>query len=425
MGVVWSLFNLEALVLYFLHQIIDCSIVYIIFIAINSIAIVFAAAKLNKVVFAPFCLGYGARLVILFFDQYTLALSNMNGDIQAYFSAALEYYANPNVMGAGGGMYSKVLGFILRVIGPSHLMAAYTNVLLGMTTMYLLCKVLQLVKVSDKVQRIAVLWLALFPYSIYSSTVVYRETVIAALFMASVYCATRWFIQPGIKWILCCLVSVGLAAMFHAGSVVLAIGYFLIFIFYVPGKKKFVIRRDSVAVFLVILAGIAAVVYNPSLFLGKFMSAMEDSSSIIQQFNRNTGGSAYLTWLRASTLTDVILGSPLKAIYFAFSPIPMDWRGIVDAVTFAVDSLSYFYCIAYTIRHMKQSPYKSLIVALLCSVIAAIFVFGIGTWTAGTAIRHRNKIFAVILAMFALSTISTSPQKQLNSKQAKLFVKEA
>lgn len=408
MIVIWICLFVEALMLYFWNQFLHCEEIYMFIIALNSIALIVPVLKMERELRIPFWIAYILRISALILDNGTSMLSDMNGDIDGYYTAAVQYYRNLSAENLYGGLYSKLLGIVFRFTGPSRLMGAYINVLIGMSTIYVVCKFMKSACVANKIQKYVAYWFAIFPYSIYNSCVVYRETIIAFLFAASFYFAYQWFLRPKIKNIALTLLFVSGASLFHAGSIVLATGYILLFVFYIPSKKKFVVRKDMVAVVFMIAVVCAVIVLNPNLFLGKFLGVIENPETAIQQFNRNTGGSAYLTWLQASSLLQVVLWSPLKAIYFLLSPIPFDWRNIIDAITFLVDSLSYLYCLLATLKNVKGNRYRPLIIAAILSIVAAIFVFGVGTWTAGTAIRHRNKIFAVVLMMYALSTVKDS-----------------
>lgn len=408
MIVIWICLFVESLVLYFLNQFLDCEEIYMFIIALNSIALMVPVLKMERELRIPFWVAYVLRVFALILDNETSMLSNMNGDIDEYYTAAVQYYHNPAAKDLYGGLYSKLLGMVFDFTGPSRLIGAYINVLIGMSTIYVVYRFMKSAHVANRVQKYIAYWIAIFPYSIYNSCVVYRETIIAFLFLLSFYFAYQWFRYPKIRNMVLALIFVAGASLFHAGSIVLATGYILLFVFYIPNKKMFVIRKDTVAVLFVVAVAIAVIVLNPNLFLGKFLGVIENPETAIQQFNRNTGGSAYLTWLQASSLFQVVLWSPLKAFYFLLSPIPFDWRNIIDAVTFLIDSLSYLYCLLAAFKNAKESNYRPLIIAAILSILAAVFVFGVGTWTAGTAIRHRNKIFAVVLMMYALSTVKDS-----------------
>lgn len=124
----------------------------------------------------------------------------------------------------------------------------------------------------------------------------------------------------------------------------------------------------------------------------------------MNQFNYEIGGSAYLSEITVRSLRDTIIFLPLKLIYFLFSPLPTNWRGLIDIIPFFIDSIWYFICLYYIVRRLKKTPYHCFVLAIGIGWLATAFVFGIGTWTAGTAIRHRNKIFAVLLMLVAASS---------------------
>ena len=116
--------------------------------------------------------------------------------------------------------------------------------------------------------------------------------------------------------------------------IVFAGGYLLLFLFYVPSRNRFVVRKDILATVFVIGIAAGVILLNPRLFLAKFQGVMQNSDALISQFNLNFGGSAYLVNLQASSVQQVILMSPLKALYFLFSPVPFDWRNIMDAIAY-------------------------------------------------------------------------------------------
>lgn len=405
MVVTWIAFVVECLILYFIHPLLQSDVAYWLLISLNSVLFVSLAMTKRRCYAFPIICAYILRIAVLIFDYNTSILSNMNGDILGYYTAAKEYSNTGFFQNLYGGTYSRLLGVVFEFTGTSRLIGAYMNVLLGVSTIHVVWLVLRRIKISSNVVATILYWIALFPYSIYSSSVVYRETIISFLIVLSFYYAFRWFLKPRLLNVLRCLIAIGIAAIFHAGNIVIAIGYMLLFLFYVPGKNKFLIRRDAVITFGAILAIGLFVFSNPNMFLSKFVNNLDN---VISLFNNDTGGSAYLTWINASSIGQVILWSPLKAFYFLFSPVPLDWRGLSDVFTFAIDSFSYIWCVISILKNARKSKYKELIISVSIGIIALVFAFGIGTWTAGTAVRHRNKVFATLLCLFALTKVQST-----------------
>ena len=408
MILLWFVFLIETLMLYLLRQFTDYIGLHVCLIAFNSFLVVVLALKSKKSLSVPLLIGYFLRLFAVALDTQTDLLSDMNGDIQEYYTAAWQYSQDPGLSNLYGGVYPKILGILFRFTGASPLLGAYTNVLIGISTICVIYRVMEKGNVPYKVQKTVAYWMALFPYSVYNSSVVYRETSIAFLFVVSFYFAFCWYQHPKTKYLILCLMTMAITSVFHAGSIVFAGGYLLLFLFYVPSRNRFVVRKDILATVFVIGIAAGVILLNPRLFLAKFQGVMQNSDALISQFNLNFGGSAYLVNLQASSVQQVILMSPLKALYFLFSPVPFDWRNIMDAAMFILDSMSYLYCLVYVIRHRRESPFNPLLTTVFIGILATAWVFGIGTWTAGTAIRHRNKFFGVLLMLFSLASVKAN-----------------
>ena len=375
----------------------------VVIVLINIFAVEVFIFRLDKKIMWPMLIAFSLRLLSMAYDLFTLNLSNINGDTLGYYNTAVQWMngqAPPNVY----GLYSKLVGYIFRITGDSRLLVEYLNVIMGLTIVWILYKCMCMCLVKKSIVNMLVWVLAIFPYSIYSSCVTYRETVIATLVAMSVYFALKWYLYQ--KWnnALFCLAYLACASAFHAGVIVISVGYALLFTMYSYQSNKFTVNKKSIiSLILFICLFLVIVVAFPEIFLNKLSGMSEES--IVTQVNYNYGGSAYLSWLNPNSLAQVIIASPLKLFYFLFSPLPNDWRGIVDIGTFLIDSMAYIICVIYLCRNFKTSKFKYFIVSVFLGWIITAFVFGLGTWTAGTAIRHRNKIFMVLLLLTAMSSV--------------------
>ena len=59
---------------------------------------------------------------------------------------------------------------------------------------------------------------------------------------------------------------------------------------------------------------------------------------------------------------------------------------------------------------MKESTNKKTILFLLVGILGSIVIFGVGTYTAGAAMRHRHKLFYIIVIIYILC-------KNINNKE--------
>ena len=139
------------------------------------------------------------------------------------------------------------------------------------------------------------------------------------------------------------------------------------------------------------------------------------TSDIDDFFNRLAGsdsdlnaGSAYLVGFKASNWVQVFLFAPIRLMFYMFSPLPVNWRGLKDIGTFVFDSLLHIIIMYKAIRVLlryrntdaKNMNEYQIVKWGLLSYLSAAMVFAMGTRTAGTAIRHRDAVVAIELFVF-------------------------
>ena len=117
----------------------------------------------------------------------------------------------------------------------------------------------------------------------------------------------------------------------------------------------------------------------------------------------SNAGSAYLVGLKANNWMQVFLFAPLRLLFYSFSPLPMNWRGMRDVVTFIFDSFLHFIILFKVVSVLlkyinteirKKSEYQVVKWGFFCCLLTGL-VFALGTSTAGTAIRHRDSILPI------------------------------
>ena len=166
-------------------------------------------------------------------------------------------------------------------------------------------------------------------------------------------------------------------------------------------SQKAVFSLKSIIVLAVIMAGSILLFSSTDVFTNKVDRIMQSESleNTLSNFIRDSGRSAYLTWINPQNTTQIILYSPLKIFYFLFSPMPMNWQNVIDIAAFFTDSLVYFLLLWFI---FKKNKIYTRIRYLTISLFFTIFVFAYGTWNSGTAIRHRTKILPLILTMYVV-----------------------
>lgn len=163
-------------------------------------------------------------------------------------------------------------------------------------------------------------------------------------------------------------------------------------------------------IFIIILIIIIFIIFKDKL-LEKFGGG--DVEAIITANNYTSlkqAGSGYLKNITTTSLAQIVMYLPLFIFYFLYSPTPDMIRGVIDIISFALNSSIYIYIYLtiygyYIYRKIKKRLNKKermIIKCLFISVFFTVAVFSIGTRNAGTALRHRDKIVPILIVIFGI-----------------------
>jgi len=253
----------------------------------------------------------------------------------------------------------------------------------------------------------------LFPQSLIFSSIILRESFIVFFATLSVWL----FINYVYSKKMCCLyisfVSLLLGSLFHSGIILIAAAYFLfVFIDKNKTKVKINIKKDIMIVSVVIL--LICIISNSDIFLRKFnfITSLESIINRINYMNTLQVGSGYLNNYTINSFNDLILYVPFKILYFLFSPMIWDIRGLQDVIAILFDSVFYLVLISKVIKAFfgKYLDNKEglLIKTLVIVIVLVIGAYSMGTIAAGTAIRHRYKVLSFLLIIIFTQKSSMS-----------------
>jgi len=196
-----------------------------------------------------------------------------------------------------------------------------------------------------------------------------------------------------------------LSSLFHSGIMISLFVYGFIFLFLDVKNYRFNYSFKRVALFVLVCGlALSLIMYNISMLEGKFSLLIPDENlSLIEKYDSkkvDAGGAAYLNNYTINSATDLLILVPLRLIYFIFSPMPFDVRGISDLVAIVLDSSFYYFLIYIIVRSRKVI--KDNMVRIFPKIFFILFLtvsigFALGTENSGTAMRHRTKIFPALL----------------------------
>lgn len=346
-------------------------------------------------------LSYILRCIFMFFDFYgrnVFILPHAGADTENFYNAGLLYMKSGSVIKEHffGGLYSKFIGIILKVIGDNELFIQYINVTLAVLTIFLLIRILENLSIEDEIESIMIIILCYLPNNIIISSLTLRESWIIYLATLCILYYIKYIIYQHYFYLLISIISIMLSALFHSGMILILIPILIVEILKNKNKNLLINAILIIGTLLVIY------IYRDTIF-SKFITQRDIILS--KDSYGSEAGSRYLSSVYINSISDIIKYGWLKSIYFLASPTILYWRGISDILSFGLDSLVYIILSLRIIFVRTKVPekYKQIYLTLIFSLIITVFTFGLGTSTAGTAIRHRNKLLVLLIVAAAIS----------------------
>jgi len=234
----------------------------------------------------------------------------------------------------------------------------------------------------------------------------------------SIYYFVGWFVNGSTSKMMLTALAALAASYMHAGSIFILTGFFLAFTSYRPLTREIKLSGATIVAGIFILLVAIIFLANMDSLGGKFSSMGEDGveDALVQGYGANRADSAYLTWLKVDDPVIGFLFSPLRMFYFLFSPIPLDWRGVMDVIAFSMDSSVYAYLCWKIFKYRKNENGRMNVVLrkyLTIGILAMTFVFAFGTKNAGTAMRHRAKFTTLFVVAYAASVTQNKKTKEI------------
>lgn len=364
-------------------------------------------------------LSFTIRLFILLIDLYAknlVTVPHSGDDTENFYATALNISNDMSMLSESiyGGTYSHLLGILVNIYGDDRLFVQYLNILVAMTAILVVVQIFRMMKVPLKIQMILVAVMALFPHSLIFSSILLRESVISLIVVFSLYFFIKWFQYKGLHNIFLSISLVILGGFFHTGVIGILIGYLFAFIFYQHDKETMKLTLNSIVSFGVVALVMLYFLLFPEVFstlslFNKFEQELGGGRSIYDVFNTERGESAYLTNLEIDNFFEMIVFAPIKVLYFIGSPMPWTLRNLSDLISFFLDSIFYLFAAFVFVKHFGMIKKHPLLLVLLISLVSGWLIFGLGISNAGTALRHRFKLFYLII--IALSIVWSKGKK--------------
>ena len=374
----------------------------LLFILIHGICVLFILIVKGDEYKHIFIIGFILRLFIMFADLYHwFPILHSGGDSESFNWIAVSNQTLTEKMFRTN--YTEFLTVLYSFTHCSRYLAQYINVIFGISILLVSRQIFEKLGIRKEIIFKSLIFIALLPNLIILSGILLREAWVQYFAILSVYYFIDWYTSGKELSQLLSIVAVLLASYMHSGIIGLAVGYLIAYLTYNPRNESVQFSRESIIGIAVISISMLFLAGNSSMFASHF-EGIDSPDRLNTMINsRVEAGSAYLTWLHSDNIVVSFLVAPLKMFYFMYSPIPLDWRGMGDIIAFTIDSSFYIYLTWYIFKTNIQNRNSQILKKyLLTGLMIVIFLYAYGTIAAGTAMRHRAKIFPILVITFAI-----------------------
>lgn len=326
----------------------------------------------------------------------------MGFDARAFESLA--WFSYENNVNVGRGAYNYyILNPLYKIIKVrSAITIEVLNILFNLLTNLNIYSILKNLKIKKQLLVLLIFIVALSPISLIYRTGVLRESIIIMFISYSLKSFITFMLSKknNIE-ALKSFIYIGLGAIFHSGVIFITTGYLIALL---SGKKN-----QKIFQYLILILGAIGFILFKDTLLEKVGGG--DIDTIIAANNYTSlkmAGSGYLQSITTTSLGQIVVYLPLFMFYFLYSPTPDMFRGILDIVSFILNSSIYLYFTFYgfylykKVKNQLTLTEKKIIKYFFISIIFTVAVFSVGTRNAGTAMRHRDKIVPLLIVIFAI-----------------------
>ncbi|HBL10263.1 MAG TPA: hypothetical protein DD379_02410 [Cyanobacteria bacterium UBA11162] len=356
---------------------------------------------------SAFCL----RAALALINAYVTPLPYSQADAAAFETVGWVWSQNGLVESlanfkTGSDLYPWLISIVYVLTNRSPLMIQGINVLFGSLIVWNVYRISKLLW-NTRIAVRAAWFIALFPsLALYSAVTLREVAIVYPLTLALVY-LVLWHQTKKTRYLALSLVSLGISISFHTGilaGLLILVGLFLgRFLYHLVRKKgsNFVNYTGS----LLLISTFFGLIILSGWGLEKIGGSIENISlekvATAQQV-RARDRAAYLENLSISNPADLVWQTPLRLMYFLYTPFiwmirtGADVGAQFDVVLYLGITISLY----RSRRYILSNPAAFAIFLLL---LALIIVFALSTSNYGTALRHRAKFAPIAMSLTVIA----------------------
>jgi hypothetical protein len=292
----------------------------------------------------------------------------------------------------------KIVAIIYSIGGISvEVIYFYMFITSLLTQLYIYRIFMLLTGQVDVSQKICLLWM-IWPIEFIFSITFLREMPIQFLFTVSFYQFLLFLKYNRSKCAIHAILLIMIAMLIHSGVVAVLFSYLLLWAIH---DKRFRLLRISSGVALLLVA-----LFSPlgEMLMHKFGS-IENIEDVVRDPHQTDRANTTYMYIIPTDVKEFISQIPYRFIMFALSPLPWQAYDMPTFFAWLMDGVFQLFFLYKIIILLFHSQYESRLRMEIRRVLLLIFfgvnfVFSIGTADYGTAMRHRAKIFPIMMIFF-------------------------
>ena len=354
----------------------------------------------------PLMIALFIRVVLALVQFYLFPLPDSRLDAVTFERVAWEMASQGNLIDSfttSGYIYSWIISVFYSLFGVrSPLFMQSVNVFLGVIVVFNVYKITELIYNDKKVSKIAAFISAIYPTMALYSAITLREAFFAYFATAGMIFFVKWLRKNEIVTFLISNLLFLISSLFHTAGFFLIFSAFIILLiklFKTFKRKKFPFKK-IVLVFVTIL--LILVMFTTGIGLDKIIGLLNAENKgetlITKQLTYQRGRTAFPSFLTPNSVEGMIVLSPMRLLYFVFSPFIWDISAAGD-IFGLIDALILIYMFLNIFKFKKYKQYKNDVVTLTFFVIIVLLATSLGVNNIGTAIRHRAKFIPILVSL--------------------------
>ena len=376
--------------------------------------------------------------VFMVFNKYGFTnwdAPTLSKDASGFWNVANQYYQGN--YGRVYTMFPYILNVEFKIFGTNIICCMIVNVTLMMLMRSLAFATMNELNISGRCRFLGSLFVCLLPYTFIMVAQLWRESIYFFFIMLSFTAYVRYVKSERKSQLYLAVLSLLPVLFLHIGYFPIAVVYFFDFF----KNEKIEKKQDLLKSILLVLLFFSFVFVSSSFNSISYLTGKSRSiEGLIARFSGDIVGgtverivedasSRYLAGVRIRSISALLIYGPLKWLFYLGSPLPMNWRGISDIVAFFFDGVFHLTVLVVGIhgviqlkRDVRMGDYKQecrgdlrILQTGLWAVALCAFVFGVGTGTAGTAMRHRDVMIGMESVLLAMSVENRRPRNLKNA----------